>query len=303
MAYDIFLASAVEDRDLAKLIARRLRALKFKVWFDQKQTDDTFDQKDARDALNSQSMVVLWSEKAVESDFVRAAASVGKSRDGTLLQAALDDTVPYDPFEVDKNFKLDGMTSRTTPEGFYKLVEELGRRDGRIDLRAWMDFGSKDDGEKAAWLAAHPTDPLALAAEKARARKLETKPAPAAAAAGAAALAASSLKSASPAPVAPAAPAPRATAPKPAAAAAAAASMADDEIGIGWGLLLPVVAGIALMFLLARIWNSDVRPDGAMPAVANSVFAPTCPAGQAPATLFAKPPLEAGPIIVDTDDE
>ena len=293
MAYDVFLASAVEDRDLAKLVARRLRALKFKVWFDQKQTDDTFDQKDARDALNSQSMLVLWSKAAVESDFVRAAASVGNSRAGTLVQAGLDDTVPYEPFAVDKEFAIVGMTSRTTPDGFYKLVEELGRRDGRIDLRQWMEYGAKDESQKAAWLSAHPTDPLALAAEKARERKIVAKPAPAAAAAGAAALAASSLKSASADPAA--------AASRP--AAAVAATHDEDEIGVGWSILLPILAGIALMFLLARAWQSETVSRGALPAVANAVFAPTCPAGQAPAAMFARPPLEAGPIIVDDTGE
>ena len=67
MSYDIFLVSALEDRDTAKLIARRLRALKFRVWLDQKQEDETFDAKDARDAMNSQSMLVLWSANAVKS--------------------------------------------------------------------------------------------------------------------------------------------------------------------------------------------------------------------------------------------
>ena len=67
---------------MANLVVRRLRALKFKCWFDKKQTDTTFDQKDARNALNSQSMLVLWSENAVTSDWVRAAASVGQFAPG-----------------------------------------------------------------------------------------------------------------------------------------------------------------------------------------------------------------------------
>src|SRR3990167_697842 len=80
MSYDIFLVSALEDRDTAKLVARRLRSLKFRVWFDQKQEDEIFDAKDARDAMNSQAMLVLWSAYAVKSDWVRAAAAVGHSR-------------------------------------------------------------------------------------------------------------------------------------------------------------------------------------------------------------------------------
>ena len=48
MAYDVFVVSAIQDRDMANLVVRRLRALKFKCWFDKKQIDNTFDQKDAR---------------------------------------------------------------------------------------------------------------------------------------------------------------------------------------------------------------------------------------------------------------
>ena len=67
MAYDVFLTYAPEDMDMANLVARRLRALKFKVRFNKKGEDPTFDDKDARDALKSQSMLVLWSENAVKS--------------------------------------------------------------------------------------------------------------------------------------------------------------------------------------------------------------------------------------------
>ena len=193
MAYDVFVVSALEDRDMANLVVRRLRALKFKCWFDKKQTDTTFDQKDARNALNSQSMLVLWSKHAVTSDWVRAAASVGNSRPGMLVEVALDDTVPYEPFAINKRYKLEGMTTRTTVEGFYEIVDELGRRDGRKDLRDWLNFGKEDEIEKREWLASHPSDPLAIAESKKREKELGVKPAPAAAAAGAAALAASTV--------------------------------------------------------------------------------------------------------------
>ena len=149
MAYDVFLVSAIEDRDMAKLVARRLRSLKFKVWFDQKQVDNTFDAKDARNAGNSKHMLVMWSEHAVKSDWVRAAASVGHSRPGMLAQVSVDKTIPYEPFKSDKRFSIEGMTSRKTPEGFYKLIEELGQRDGRSDLQtAGVKFRSRPTPNK-----------------------------------------------------------------------------------------------------------------------------------------------------------
>ena len=278
MAYDVFLVSALEDRDMAKLVTRRLRALKFKVWLDQKQTDDTFDAKDARDAMNSQSMLVLWSENAVKSDWVRAAASIGHSRAGMLVQTGLDKTIPYEPFKLDKRYKLEGMTSRKLPEDFYKVVEELGRRDGRTDLRQWMDFGTKDDDARAKWLADHPTDPLAIAEKKKRERKLGIKPAPAAAAVGAAALAAASVSS------------------KPASAKASAASSStaaartydDEDMGVSWGTILAIMAAIAGMLFLGWLARSKplAQPHGMAAASAVPYVADTCPAGTAPASLI-----------------
>ncbi|PKP83432.1 MAG: hypothetical protein CVT79_01110 [Alphaproteobacteria bacterium HGW-Alphaproteobacteria-18] len=295
MSYDVFLVSAVADRDIAKLVVRRLRSLKFRVAFNQNQVDETFDPKDARDATNSQSVLVLWSENAVKSDWVRAAASVGNSRPGTLVQAAIDKTIPYEPFRHEKRFPLEGMTSRKTPEGFFQLIEELGRRDGRSDLRAWLNFGSKDDDKRADWIAAHPTDPIADDARKKREKDLGIKPAPAREAIGAAALAAASLKTngtKSPAPQSMAIPVPTAQ-PNPL-----------NELGAGWGAIAAVSVAILGMLVLAWVFRSDKSPALAASshAIANArVATMTCPVGTVPRSLLSV--LETGPIIDDTQPQ
>lgn len=295
MAYDVFLVSALEDRDIAKLVARRLRALKFKVRFDQKQIDDTFDPKDARDAANSRSVLVLWSEAALKSDWVRAAASVGHSMDDALSHAVLDKTRLSAPFNEGRAFAIDGLTPRALPDGFFELVDALGARQGRTDLRAWMGFRAKDEDEKAAWLAAHPEDPLALAAEKTRKRKLAEKPAPAAAAAGAAALAANSLRGARPA-----APGANGTSgqtlnPPRLASGAPMLSMSDEGARSGWSMLAPVLIGIAAMFVLSFMMKSEPAPGANALAIGNAVLAAPCSCEDAGAPA----PLEHGPIIVD----
>lgn len=304
MAYDVFLVSALADRDVAKLVARRLRALKFKVWLDQKQTDETFDAKDARDATNSQSMLVLWSKDAVLSDWVRAAASIGHSRPGTLIQAGLDKTIPYDPFKKDKRHSIAGMTSRKTPEGFNQIVDELGDRHDRSDLRAWMGFKTSDEEDKDDWLKAHPTDPLAIHAEKQRQKKLGVKPAPAAAAAGAAALAAAAVGGTSGAAKA------KANAPvaSPMKAAVVRPVVANagpsDAESIGWGTIGGILVVIGLMLLLGWIFRSEPLPaSGAgMPAIANSYrMMEVCPEGTLPQSLLKPRTLEPGPIINDTE--
>ncbi|MEZ5946222.1 MAG: toll/interleukin-1 receptor domain-containing protein [Hyphomonas sp.] len=307
MAYDIFLVSALEDRDMAKLVARRLRALKFKVWFDQKQTDETFDSKDARNATNSQSILVLWSENSVKSDWVRAAASVGHSRPDTLVQVGLDKTIPYEPFRLDRRFSIEGMTSRKTPEGFYQMVEEIGSRDGRADLRAWMGFGAKDDDERDAWLAAHPNDPLAVDARKKREKELGKKPEPAPAAAGAATLAAAAIKSS----------ASNGTSGARSGVAAAIARSSNgaragtvvapepvaEDMGVGRVMLAVIGAAIAGILLFSMMKGRDPLPEqmrSALPAVGNAYNMSTaCTPGTVPRSLLEV--LEPGPIINDTE--
>lgn len=295
MSYDVFLVSAVADRDIAKLVVRRLRSLKFRVAFNQNQVDETFDPKDARDATNSQSVLVLWSENAVKSDWVRAAASVGNSRSGTLIQAAIDKTIPYEPFRQEKRYPIEGMTSRKTPEGFFQLIEELGRRHGRTDLRQWLSFGAKDDDKRADWIAAHPADPIAEDARKKREKDLGIKPAPARDAIGAAALAAASFKTnGTKAPAMPVVTAPVASAqPNPL-----------TELGAGWGAVAAVSAAIVGMLVMAWVFRSETSPElaAASHAIANSRMATvTCPAGTVPRSLLSV--LETGPIIDDTQPQ
>ena len=302
MSYDVFLVSATEDLDTAKLVARRLRALKFRVWLDQKPDDGTFDAKDARDAMNSQTMLVLWSASAVKSDWVRAAAAVGNSRAGTLVEAALDRTIPYEPFRTHKRFALDGMTSRKSPPAFADLTDALGRRQGRSDLREWSTFGAQDEDRRIDWLAAHPNDPLALDARKKREKDLGIKPAPAREAIGAAALAAASLRGTMSAPPsASTLTAQRTNGAVPLASDGAIASANLAGEALGFGTIMAVSLAIGAMLILAWAFRSQpaVTAPGMMPAIANASLAPAaCPAGTVPRSMLRV--LEPGPVIDDT---
>ena len=314
MAYDVFLVTVPEDFDMARLVARRLRALKFTVRFNQKQAeDDIFDAKDARDAGNSQSMLVLWSENAVKNDWVRAAAAVGNSRDGVLVHTSTDKTIPYDPYRKAKRFSLEGMTSRKTPEGFYKLVEELAERGGRSDLRQWMGFGAKDDEGREAWLDAHPTDPLAVDARKKREKALGTKPEPAAEAAPAATLAANTLKNGNghgPKNGVSGAIARASTSPR---VSPATVVEPDEDPVVGNWTVAAIGVAIALIFLFSLLNRSQplTQASTGMPGVGNAVtLVKACPAGtirrdvlefiEQGQILNDTPPLEHGPIIDDT---
>lgn len=157
--YDVFLVSALEDTEFADTVAKRLRGLKMKVWFDKKREGRTFDSKDARSAEKARNMLVLWSKHADESDWVHAAARTGRSRD-ILVQTAIDDVVPRDPFSVDERIDLGGLTARKTVPGYLSLVGVLGAAQGRKNLDKFAELSAQD---REAWYKKNKQDPLSLA--------------------------------------------------------------------------------------------------------------------------------------------
>lgn len=314
MAYDVFLVTVPEDFDMAKLVARRLRSLKFTVRFNQKQTeDDIFDAKDARDAGKSGNMLVLWSENSVKNDWVRAAAAVGNSRDGMLVHAGIDKTIPYEPYRKIKRFALEGFTSRKMPEGFYKLVEELAERTGRTDLRAWMKLGSKDEEGREAWFEAHPDDPLAIADRQKREKALGIKPEPAKEAAEAASKAATTIRNGN---------GQQAAKPTTGVSAAVARASAnartaqatvvqpDEDPVYGTWTIAAIGAAITAIFLFSLVVHSQPveRVDARLPADGNAQpVVAACPAGTVPRDMvefIEQGPVDIGmghgPIIDDT---
>lgn len=316
MSYDVFIVAALEDRDMAKLVTRRLRSLKMRVWYDAKSTDDEFDEKEARAIHRSKAVLVLWSENAVKSDFVRAAAGTGYSiKEQPFIQAALDDVVPYEPYSTDTRHGLKGFTSRTNTEGWFEIVEKLEAQQGRKDLREWLLIPTKDKDELDAWRDKHPKDPLSIKGQPVGVKKPEPETksqAGAAALTGAAAATASAATLAARTPTSPPAPAPvsrpdpevkvspakAVDTPKPTQKAAAAA---DADMGRG-GMITMMLLAIAALFLLAYLWRTLQVQRSTLPAVANSVVYQSCPAGTVPRSLLSEELLEPGPIVNDTED-
>ncbi len=287
--YDVFLANALADREQAELVVRRLRALKFKVRYDKKREHTTPTPRDYRDADNSVAVLVLWSEHACDtdsrdSDWIHAIAHHARSRDEGLVQAALDASVPDEPFSEDQRFDLRGLAPRKLVDGIYDLVEHLGARDGRMDLRDWMTLKASDKDGKEVWKENHPTDPIALAGKPKIAKPATSAPK------------AESTKSAPP--VAAVGlekilDAPRST----------STNVPEDRLGT---LMLAAVGVVVVgMLMLSAGLRSDVIVSP--PIDANGVrLVEQCPAGQIPAYLLSPPvraPLEPGPIIDDTEDE
>ena len=334
MAYDVMIASTMADKAKAELVARRLRALKFKVRYDAKREHATPTARDLTDANKSGAVLVLWSKAACDtgspdSDWVHAIAHLARSRGDALVQAGLDAAIPDEPFDKDERFKLAGMGPKRIPNGFHDLVDRLGARQGRSDLSDYLKIPASDTAARAAWKEAHPGDPIAGAAKKSPAKTGKTgkssKTAPAAPPAGktepvvqtpetpaseAAAVPAATSKIAESEtlkpkiklnpPISPSAMPYRRPDP--------ASLREEDREEIGWTMIGPIIGGIVLMMLLAWVFRSEQvatqRATGQQ-GIANATLPgvpAACPPGEVPRSLIEIPPLRTGPIIDDTED-
>jgi TIR domain len=124
---DIFLSYAREDRARAKEIARALEGCGWEVWWDEHiRAGDQFDRTIEQILPQSKCVVVVWSVKSVDSDFVRSEARWAK-KNSRLVPVFID---PVDlPIEFSAHQALDlvGWPNNGS-EGYDRLVAELRQR-------------------------------------------------------------------------------------------------------------------------------------------------------------------------------
>ncbi len=302
MKYDVFLVSAIADLEKADQVAKRLRALKFKVRFDKKREHTVATPKDVKDANDSRSVLVLWSKTAnkktlPDSDWVHAMAHQARARPGVLVQAGLDRSKPDQPFETDTRHSLIGLEPKKILKGFNSLADAVGDNCGRVNLSSWLVLGPRQKDERDIWRRANPTDPLSVVpastAASTKTRKTASK--------AASSKSKSTRKTSTSIPLAEVTSSSRTVRPKasplklkpPTPPVPKEASNQSGRIVIGC-----ISVGIAALFLFSYLSKSK---SASLPAVANSslMLAERCPPGQIPAELIA-PPLAHGEIIDDT---
>ena len=78
---DIFISYKKEDRSFAELVVAALERQGFSVWWDQDITPrESWDGIIQREAEAAKALVVLWTPRSIASEWVRAEASFGRSR-------------------------------------------------------------------------------------------------------------------------------------------------------------------------------------------------------------------------------
>ena len=123
---NLFVSYARADEPKAARVAAELRASGYQVWRDDQLPvhriyADVIDER----LRAAQAVVVLWSAEAGRSQWVRAEADVARAA-GTLVQAALDGTVPPLPFNQIQCADLEGWNDDRNAAGWKKLMHSLG---------------------------------------------------------------------------------------------------------------------------------------------------------------------------------
>ena len=157
---DVFISYRRDERSEVLAIARRLEALRLRVWFDaEMRSGTTFDAEIDRQVRSARAVLVCWSPGAVQSDWVRGEATIGRQR-GVLAAALLKPCDLPAPFNL---VHTDDLTIGIGPQNpdWLRLVERIGALTGRPGLAAFEELETAADRNRyATWIAANSGDPL-----------------------------------------------------------------------------------------------------------------------------------------------
>ena len=128
---DIFISYKREEQAQAKKLANALELEGWTVWWDPKlRAGDDFD-KIIEAVLNeSRCVIVLWSEKSLASDYVRAEASEAMEQKKLVPVAIEDVTLPF-RFKRLHTPKLVNWDGSNESAEFRKLVEDISAKIGK----------------------------------------------------------------------------------------------------------------------------------------------------------------------------
>jgi hypothetical protein len=157
---DVFISYKRDERAEVLAIAKRLEALKLRVWFDaEMKSGTTFDAEIDRQIRAAKAVLVCWSPGAVASDWVRGEATIGRQR-GVLAAAMLKPCDLPAPFNLVHADNLTGGIGPRNPE-WLRSVERIGMLAGRPGLAAYEALElTRDKQAYAAWIAQNSGDAL-----------------------------------------------------------------------------------------------------------------------------------------------
>jgi len=131
---DVFISYASEDRDRAAQLASALGAFGWSVWWDRKIiTGQAFDHAIERELENAKSVIVLWSEHSIGSEWVRNEAAVASER-GVLVPATIESVKLPLEFRRKQTADLIDWKGEPSHSGFQALCEGVTNTIGSAPL-------------------------------------------------------------------------------------------------------------------------------------------------------------------------
>ncbi len=158
---DVFISYKREERKRCEHIAEKLTALGLDVWFDARlEAGVSFDREIERALGKAKAVLVLWSSKSVDSQWVRNEAGVGK-KSNKLVAASLEECqLPVALVDVhheslhDPNFQDDDAA-------WLKIVERIASLTERPTIVSYSLALAKAAKPLEEWARQNPNDPLA----------------------------------------------------------------------------------------------------------------------------------------------
>lgn len=146
---DIFISYARPNEALAKQAGDALRAAGYAVWRD----DELPAHRAYTDVIeerikSAKAVLVLWSNDAVKSQWVRAEADAAREQ-GTLVQVSVDGSLPPMPFNQIQCADLFGWTGDTSWPGWAKVESSISSLVGPIHATAGSSHSSEPERRAA----------------------------------------------------------------------------------------------------------------------------------------------------------
>lgn len=141
---DIFLSYKSEDRERAKSIAVILEQQDFSVWWDRDiPIGRSVDQFIVEKLYEANCVIVLWSRKSVESDWVKDEADEGKKR-GILFPVLIDDVdIPLGFRRIQTARLIDWKGELSHPD-FERLLKSVAEKLGKTKVPEEKDGIKKE---------------------------------------------------------------------------------------------------------------------------------------------------------------
>ncbi len=133
---DVFVSHSRSDRPKVEPIVAALRGLGLEVWFDvELAAGASFAEEISRKVQRAKAVLVLWSLRSVESEWVRAEALVGRDRD-VLVPAFLEVIDLPPPWNTSHTEDLSRWKGDQSDPAWQKIVTRIAQLTGRPELLA-----------------------------------------------------------------------------------------------------------------------------------------------------------------------